>query len=61
MRVMKARKQMKHNDLIAEVTRQLSSRFVPQSQFIKKCIESLLEREYVERSQSDARLYTYLA
>jgi len=61
VRIMKARKQAQHNDLIAEVTRQLSQRFHPQPQFIKKCIESLLEREYLERNASDARLYVYLA
>lgn len=61
VRIMKARKSLQHNDLIAEVTRQLTQRFYPQPQFIKKCIESLLDREYIERSDHDARVYTYLA
>jgi len=61
VRIMKARKQAKHNDLIAEVTRQLNQRFYPQPQSIKKCIESLLEREYLERSSQDPRMYIYLA
>jgi cullin 3 len=61
VRIMKARKHAKHNDLIAEVTRQLNQRFFPQPQFIKKSIESLLEREYLERNANDARMYTYLA
>jgi cullin 3 len=61
VRVMKARKHAKHNDLIAEVTRQLNQRFFPQPHFIKKSIESLLEREYLERNPNDARMYTYLA
>jgi len=61
VRVMKARKHAKHNDLIAEVTRQLNQRFFPQPQFIKKSIESLLEREYLERNVNDSRMYTYLA
>ena len=59
--VLKARKALRHNDLIAEVTRQLSSRFVPSPQFIKKRIESLIEREYLERDRTDRRLYNYLA
>lgn len=43
VRIMKDRKQMSHNDLITEVTRQLSSRFQPQPQLLKKRIESLIE------------------
>ncbi|KAJ8601941.1 hypothetical protein CTAYLR_004460 [Chrysophaeum taylorii] len=61
VRIMKARKKLQHNDLIAEVTRQLTHRFFPQPQFIKKCIESLLDREYIERDNHDSRTYNYLA
>jgi len=60
VRIMKTRKVLGHNDLIAEVTRQLSHRFYPQPTFIKKCIESLLEREYIAR-EPDTRAYKYLA
>mmetsp|Transcript_19457 Transcript_19457/g.41916 ORF Transcript_19457/g.41916 Transcript_19457/m.41916 type:complete len:771 (+) Transcript_19457:187-2499(+) len=61
VRIMKARKSLNHNDLIAEVTRQLSNRFHPSPQFIKKRIESLIEREYLERSESEHRVYHYVA
>lgn len=61
VRIMKARKQLHHNDLIAEVTRQLQVRFVPSPQFIKKRIEGLIEREYLERNEDDHRLYMYVA
>jgi len=61
VRIMKSRKSLGHNDLFAEVTRQLSVRFNPSPQFVKKRIESLIEREYLERSQQDHRLYTYVA
>jgi cullin 3 len=61
VRIMKTRKLAKHNDLIAEVTRQLNKRFYPQPQFIKKSIESLLEREYLERCADDSRSYIYVA
>ena len=47
---MKARKRMEHSNLIAEVTKQLSSRYHPDPQDIKRRIECLIEREYVERS-----------
>jgi cullin 3 len=61
VRIMKARKALSHNDLIAEVTRQLSVRFNPSPQFVKKRIESLIEREYLERALDDHRIYNYVA
>jgi cullin 3 len=61
VRIMKARKALNHNELIAEVTKQLSTRFNPAPQFIKKRIESLIEREYLERSENEHRVYMYIA
>jgi len=61
VRIMKARKTLHHNELIAEVTRQLVVRFNPTPLFIKKRIESLIDREYIERSTSDHRVYSYIA
>ncbi|KAL7554184.1 hypothetical protein ACHAWF_017590, partial [Thalassiosira exigua] len=61
VRIMKARKALGHNDLVAEVTRQLSGRFVPSPQFVKKRVESLIEREYLERDETDRRVYRYMA
>jgi cullin 3 len=60
VRVMKDRKHMGHNDLINEVTRQLASRFQPMPTQIKKRIEALIEREYLERGK-DKKSYNYLA
>jgi len=61
VRIMKSRKTLEHNNLIAEVTKQLQSRFVPNPVIIKKRIESLIEREYLERSKNDRKVYNYLA
>ena len=61
VRVMKSRKVLQHNDIVAEVTRQLSSRFNPSPILIKKRIESLLDREYIERDTTDRTLYRYIA
>jgi cullin 3 len=61
VRIMKARRRSDHNELIAEVTKQLSVRFTPTPQFIKKRIESLIEREYLERSEREHRVYQYVA
>ena len=44
-----------------QVTRQLSARFVPNPTVIKKRIESLIEREFLERDAADRKLYRYLA
>ncbi|KAJ7066932.1 Cullin-domain-containing protein [Mycena amicta] len=59
VRIMKSRKHMTHNDLVSEVTRQLAARFLPNPLIIKKRIEGLIEREYLERS-SDRKSYNYL-
>ena len=61
VRTMKARKKINHNDLVAEVTRQLYNRFSPNPPFIKKRIESLIEREYLQRDPDDNKVYNYLA
>ena len=59
--IMKARRVLDHNSIVAEVTRQLSARFLPNPTVIKKRIESLIEREFLERDATDWRLYRYLA
>lgn len=61
VRIMKSRKTLEHSILIAECIKQLQSRFLPSPQIIKKRIESLIEREYLERSKTDRKLYNYLA
>mmetsp|Transcript_41983 Transcript_41983/g.94338 ORF Transcript_41983/g.94338 Transcript_41983/m.94338 type:complete len:789 (+) Transcript_41983:1-2367(+) len=61
VRVMKSRKSLEHNQLLMEVTRHLTARFQPSPTLIKQRIEKLIEREYLERSQHDRRVYNYLA
>jgi len=61
VRIMKSRKTLSHNELVAETTRQLAVRFTPSPQFIKRRVESLIEREYLQRDKDDARAYQYLA
>ncbi|KAE8682398.1 Cullin-3 [Hibiscus syriacus] len=61
VRIMKARRMLDHNNIVAEVTKQLQSRFLPNPVVIKKRIESLIEREFLERDKSDRKLYRYLA
>ena len=61
VRILKTKKQISHNDLVAEVTRILSSKFVPVIGFIKKRIESLIERDYLIRDSGDNKMYRYVA
>ncbi|GBF91645.1 hypothetical protein Rsub_03949 [Raphidocelis subcapitata] len=61
VRIMKSRKTLDHNAIITEVTRQLQPRFVPNPAVIKKRIESLIEREFLERDPNDRKTYRYLA
>ena len=51
VRVMKSRRAMEHRQLVADVIDLLKGRFQPSPDDIKKRIESLIEREYMERSQ----------
>ncbi|KAJ7970970.1 Cullin [Quillaja saponaria] len=61
VRIMKSRRTLDHNNIVAEVTTQLQSRFLPNPVIIKKRIESLIEREFLERDKLDRKLYRYLA
>ncbi|XP_038044511.1 cullin-2-like [Patiria miniata] len=60
VRIMKARKQLKHNILIQEVISQAKARFSPSVSMIKKCTEILIDKQYLERTAS-ADEYAYIA
>jgi len=61
VRTMKARRTMDHDALVVEVVDQLKQRFKPEKSHVKKQIEKLIEREYLERDPTDRKRYNYLA
>lgn len=61
VRIMKSRQTINHNDLIAELVKQLLSRFQPLTLLIKQRIEDLIEKEYLKRDDNDRTIYHYVA
>ena len=61
VKVMKSRRRINHQELIVEATKILSSKFCPDVALIKKRIEGLIEREYLERDKNDRKVYCYIA
>jgi len=60
VRIMKTRQTLKHQELVMEVSRAIRL-FVPQPAEIKKRIEQLINKEYLERDEDDRKMYNYLA
>uniref|UniRef100_A0A0K8SH59 Cullin-2 n=3 Tax=Lygus hesperus TaxID=30085 RepID=A0A0K8SH59_LYGHE len=60
VRIMKSRKILRHNALIQEVLSQ-SKAFAPAISMIKKCIEALIDKQYIERTPNSSDEYSYVA
>ncbi|KAI9493423.1 Cullin [Zychaea mexicana] len=59
VRIMKSRKALTHVQLVQEIIDQTRSRFNPSVILIKKCIEQLIEKQFIAREERDT--YTYVA
>jgi Cullin family/Cullin protein neddylation domain len=61
VRVMKARNRLGWNDVQVEVISQLKERFLPDSKMLKKRLESLIDRKFMERSEDDPKIIVYIS
>ncbi|XP_076950361.1 cullin-1-like [Bidens hawaiensis] len=61
VRIMKSRKSLGHQQLVTECVEQLSRMFKPDFKAIKKRIEDLITREYLERDKENPNVFRYLA
>lgn len=59
VRIMKMRKKLQHNLLLSEIFKQIKFPATPAE--MKKRIESLIERDYVQRDKDQPNLYHYVA
>ncbi|KAJ1395195.1 Winged helix-like DNA-binding domain superfamily [Sesbania bispinosa] len=61
VRIMKSRKVLGYQQLVMECVEQLGRMFKPDVKAIKKRIEDLISRDYLERDRDNANLFRYLA
>ncbi|WRX11194.1 Cullin [Theobroma cacao] len=61
VRIMKSRKVLGHQQLVSECVEQLSRMFKPDIKAIKKRMEDLITRDYLERDKDNANMFRYLA
>lgn len=61
VRVMKSRRTLAHQELVQEVQHVTRRLFVPTLDEIKRRIEHLIEREFIDRSPDSRSTYVYLA
>ena len=60
IRIMKSKKTMSYNSIIIELNNTITI-FKPQIKDIKKCIENLIERDYLERNDNDKSILNYIS
>lgn len=61
VRIMKSKMQRTHVELVGDILKESKSRFVPSTTIIKSCIESLIEKQYIERTGVDNDSYLYIS
>ncbi|KAG6647804.1 hypothetical protein I3843_07G101200 [Carya illinoinensis] len=61
VRIMKSRKVLGHQQLVMECVEQLGRMFKPDIKAIKKRMEDLITRDYLERDKDNQNIFKYLA
>lgn len=61
VRVMKSKKVLDHNNLIAEVVNEVKGKFKVEMTKMNACIENMIEKEYMDRDPDDDKKYLYRA
>lgn len=61
VRIMKSRRKLSHNELVHAILSDSTLLFLPKVSDIKKRIESLIERDYLERDNDNLTMYHYIA
>lgn len=61
VRIMKSRKMLPHQQLVLECVEQLGRMFKPDFKVIKKRVEDLIARDYLERDKDNPNMFKYVA
>jgi cullin-4 len=61
VRIMKSRKTIGHSELVSEVIKATMSRGVLAVADIKRNIDRLIEKDYMERDEEGKNMYSYVA
>jgi len=61
VRIMKSRKKIRHAELVAQVIEQTKNRGTLDMADIKKNIDKLIEKDYMEREEGSRDVYNYVA
>ncbi|MCO5612177.1 hypothetical protein L7F22_066439 [Adiantum nelumboides] len=61
VRILKAKKTVKHAELLQDIVAQIAARFTVDVAEIKKTFETLIDKEYMERVEGQRGVYRYLA
>lgn len=61
VRIMKARRELSHAQLVQETIQLARKRFQPHLRDIKRCIAALIEKDYLKRTDDEETRYEYLA
>ena len=50
MKIVKERTEVEHDDLVNEALKRVSKRFSADAEFVNKCIESMIEMDYIAKT-----------